>query len=74
MRLSVGDNRAEGITVTLASLLSQIDGLGGYLLTTQGAAKGALRSMWDSILALAEVKGTIGAALARLGSAQSVVQ
>jgi flagellin len=73
IRLSVGDNRAEGITVTLASLLAQIDGLGGYLLTTQGSAQGALSSMRDSILALAEVKGTIGAALARLGSAQSVV-
>lgn len=54
------------IAMALQAANEAVRGLGGYLLTTQSAARGALRGLRENSAALSDLRGTLGAAGARL--------
>jgi flagellin len=73
LEISTGEGTGGGIGIILGDVLSSLEGIGGYTITSIEAARGALASAKASIDNLAKLRGVLGAGAARLEAAGRVL-
>lgn len=71
--ISVGTGTLGGIRTNYDQLIGNLQGFGGYAITSAKSARLALDALQSNIATVSALRGTIGAGLARLQAAGSVL-
>ncbi|MBX7142916.1 MAG: hypothetical protein K1X79_00545 [Oligoflexia bacterium] len=73
LNIEAGGGAASSISTALGAIESTIRGLGGFALTSQTGARGALENALDNIDRLNSMRATIGSGMSRLESASRLL-
>lgn len=71
--INTGSGAAGSISVNISDLVATLRGLGGYAISSQSGALGALDRLNANLELLSSMRGTIGAGLSRLESANRLL-
>lgn len=71
--INTGSGAAGAISINISDLISTLRGLGGFAITAQSGALGALDRVAANLELLNSIRGTIGAGLSRLESANRLL-